>query len=43
MGRCFGLAAALAKLGASPTGSSPQQFDAKLRADYKRPANNVRE
>ncbi len=26
----------LAKLGASPIGSSPEQFDAKVRADYKK-------
>jgi tripartite-type tricarboxylate transporter receptor subunit TctC len=26
----------LTKLGASPIGSSPQQFDAKIRADYKK-------
>jgi tripartite-type tricarboxylate transporter receptor subunit TctC len=26
----------LAKLGASPIGSSPEQFDAKIRADYKK-------
>jgi tripartite-type tricarboxylate transporter receptor subunit TctC len=26
----------LAKLGASPIGSSPQQFDSKIRADYKK-------
>jgi tripartite-type tricarboxylate transporter receptor subunit TctC len=26
----------LAKLGASPIGSSPQQFDAKIRADYQK-------
>lgn len=26
----------LSKLGASPIGSSPQQFDAKIRADYKK-------
>jgi tripartite-type tricarboxylate transporter receptor subunit TctC len=26
----------LAKLGASPIGSSPQQFDAKIRADYEK-------
>jgi tripartite-type tricarboxylate transporter receptor subunit TctC len=26
----------LIKLGASPIGSSPQQFDAKIRADYKK-------
>ena len=26
----------LAKLGALPIGSSPQQFDAKIRADYEK-------
>ena len=26
----------LAKLGAQPIGSSPQQFDAKIRADYEK-------
>jgi tripartite-type tricarboxylate transporter receptor subunit TctC len=26
----------LAKLGAAPIGSSPEQFDAKIRADYKK-------
>jgi tripartite-type tricarboxylate transporter receptor subunit TctC len=26
----------LGKLGASPIGSSPQKFDAKIRADYKK-------
>ena len=26
----------LTRLGASPIGSSPQKFDAKIRADYKK-------
>jgi tripartite-type tricarboxylate transporter receptor subunit TctC len=26
----------LSKLGASPIGSSPQQFDAKIRAEYEK-------
>jgi tripartite-type tricarboxylate transporter receptor subunit TctC len=26
----------LTRLGASPIGSSPQQFDAKIRADYRK-------
>jgi tripartite-type tricarboxylate transporter receptor subunit TctC len=26
----------LAKLGAAPIGTSPEQFDARIRADYKK-------